>query len=203
MFEIIFEDNDFIVINKEHGVPVVRDCKDIGRKCLSDLLMEKYSEIYMVHRLDAGTSGLMIWAKSRKYQKFLSGLFETGKIVKKYKALVKGRFENPLSCFLPISKKNYHGKYKIDWENGRKCRTTFYPMEIREKTTLLDVILYTGRSHQIRVHLKALGFPLFMDYQYNRNTPHNVRDLSLQCAEIIFFDTYKNIEFKFSLKNIL
>ncbi|MGM0608650.1 MAG: RluA family pseudouridine synthase [Candidatus Muiribacteriota bacterium] len=187
MYKTVFEDDKILIINKSHNIPVVKDGKDIGRPYLLKLLREKYNRrIYMIHRLDAGTGGLMIWAKKRKYQKKISNLFENHSVNKEYLAIVKGTINKAVSVFAPISKKNYHGKYKVDFENGRNAQTTIYPERNYDKYALVKVKLFTGRSHQIRVHLKHIKHPLLFDYQYNLSTKWNEKRLTLMCYKLGF-----------------
>lgn len=196
-FKIIHEDDDIIVLDKAHGVLVIEDRYDQDIPCLRGILRDIYGKIFVVHRLDSGTGGLMVFAKNEQTHRKLSVQFEKGGVEKEYYALVEGRFDSPITCMLPISKVNYHGKYKINFKSGRNAITTFYPLEYYKDSTLLKVIPYTGRTHQIRVHLKALKHPLVRDFLYNKKTDD--RKLTLQSSKISFFHTTKNVRLSYSI----
>ncbi len=201
---IVFENTDFIIINKSHGIPVAPDCKDIGRECLHQILKQKYNNnIYMIHRLDAGTAGLMVWAKNKKTQRELSCQFENGEVYKEYIAVAKGKIANPLSIIAPITKKNYHGRYKINFENGLQARTTIYPLKHLKKNTMLKIILHTGRTHQIRVHLKHIKHPIAVDYQYNLSTKFDEKRLTLMCSKLCFCYNGKKVEYEAEISDFI
>ncbi|MCA1928161.1 MAG: RluA family pseudouridine synthase [Calditerrivibrio sp.] len=194
-FKLIHEDDDILVLDKAHGVLVIEDRYDQNIPCLRSVLKNIYRRIFIVHRLDSGTGGLMVFAKNEQAHKKLSIQFESGKVEKEYYALVEGRFDSPVTCMLPISKVNYHGKYKINFKSGRDSITTFYPLEYYKNSTLLKVVPYTGRTHQIRVHLKALKHPLVNDFLYNKKTDD--KRLTLQSCKLSFFHPTKNIKLSY------
>ncbi len=183
-FDLLYEDDDIVVVNKSHGLLVIPDRYDENLPTLKGLLSEKYGKILVVHRLDYGTGGVMVFARNELSHKKLCFQFENGGVRKLYYAICRGIFPTDLTCLLPISKVNYHGKYKINFKSGRKSITSFYVVERFSDRTLLKVEPHTGRSHQIRVHLKALKYPLIQDFLYNEKIDD--KRLSLQAYFLEF-----------------
>ena len=181
---VVYEDESIVVLSKPHGRLVTEDRYDKNIPHLKKMLSEYYGNIYVVHRLDKGTGGLMVFAKNRDAHRFLCSAFEKGEVAKEYLCLVKGRFEDAVTCMLPLASRAQRGKYKINFKSGRKAVTSFYPVKIGEKCSLVKGELYTGRTHQVRVHLKALGHPLFQDFLYNEKIDD--KRLTLFCSSITF-----------------
>jgi RluA family pseudouridine synthase len=206
-FKLVYDDNDIVVVDKEHGVHVIEDRYDKSIICLKSILASIYGRIFVVHRLDSGTGGLMVFAKNEKAHRMLSIQFEKGMVKKEYFAIVEGEFKYPVTCLLPISKVNYHGRYKINFKSGKSAQTSFFPEKILKDRTLVKAIPYTGRSHQIRVHLKALKHPLLQDFLYNRKIDD--KRLSLQASSLSFVHPETGLEINFSvdlsdfMKNLL
>ncbi|ADR18616.1 RluA family pseudouridine synthase [Calditerrivibrio nitroreducens] len=194
-FEIVYDDDDILVVNKGHGLLVVPDRYDKDLPNLKDLLTEIYGRIFVVHRLDYGTSGIMVFAKNERSHRSLSIQFERSEVDKRYYAICKGVFPADLTCMLPISKVNYHGRYKINFKSGRKALTSFSVLDRFSDKTLIDVVPLTGRSHQIRVHLKALGYPLYYDFLYNEKRED--KRLTLQAYYLRFRHPVKSTTMEF------
>ncbi|MCX8084631.1 MAG: pseudouridine synthase [Calditerrivibrio sp.] len=194
-YDIVFEDNDIIVLNKIHGVLVIPDRYDDKLPHLKGLLLERYKKIFVVHRLDFGTGGLVVFAKNELAHRDLSMQFEKGEVYKEYYALVKGSFPYDVTCMLPISKVNYHGRYKINFKSGRKAITSFFVLEKFSDRSFLKVVPLTGRAHQIRVHLRALGFPLLQDFLYGERLED--KRLTLQAYFLRFKHPSKSREISF------
>jgi RluA family pseudouridine synthase len=183
-YEILYEDRYLVVVNKPHSLLVVEDRYDKSLVTLKQLLTDRYKKIFVVHKLDFGTAGIILFAKDDNTHKKLCHIFETGTVYKEYFAIVEGINFLPVTVMLPISKRNYHGKYKINFTSGRSAITSFIPIEEKFNKTLLRCILYTGRTHQIRVHLKAIKYPLYNDFLYNKKTED--KRLTLMCNRISF-----------------
>lgn len=166
--EILFENNDFIVVNKPHGMAVVKGRNRIDDIVLYDTLLAMYKSLYLVHRLDAGTGGLMVLAKNKKFCLDLTKEFEKHNVTKKYLCICDGILEKAVTLMLPISKRNYKGLYKVNFKSGKKSITSFYPVAQCSGKSVVLAIPLTGRTHQIRVHLKSMKIPLTGDYIYNR-----------------------------------
>ena len=170
---IVYEDDYFVVVDKPHGLHVINDRYNNERVTLKYLLEKKYGKIYIVHRLDAGTGGLIISAKDKKTHKDLNDLFATRQVIKQYLCITEGAVDVPVTLMLPISRRNYHGRYKINFKSGKRAITSFYPIVSNMNVGLVMAIPFTGRTHQIRVHLKALKKPLYIDKLYNKQGTDN------------------------------
>jgi RluA family pseudouridine synthase len=166
--EVIFENNDFIIVNKPHGMSVIRGRNRIDDVLLYDALLTKYKDLFLVHRLDASAAGLMVFAKNKTFCSFLTEQFEKHKIIKKYLCICDGILDAPKTVMLPISKRNYRGKYKINFKSGTKAITSFFPLGRNKEKSLILAMPITGRTHQIRLHLKSIGVPIIDDYLYNK-----------------------------------
>jgi 23S rRNA pseudouridine1911/1915/1917 synthase len=119
----------------------------------------------IVHRLDAGTSGLMIVAKDDETHRALARLFRTHEVDRRYLALVRGRVEQQgFAVDAPLGRRA--ARMSVDVGEGRPSRTAFEVRERFEGATLLEAIPRTGRTHQIRVHLSAIGHPILGDRPY-------------------------------------
>lgn len=164
---ILFENEDYIVINKPSHVPSVNE--RTADRSVSILKMAKeYSfDAQCGHRLDKETSGALAIAKNPAAYRHLSMQFEHREVVKRYHAVVNGLHNlDSISVFLPISPIKDGTAVKIDRIKGKAAETIFFTLKQFKKHTLMECIPLTGRMHQIRVHLMCLKAPIVCDPTY-------------------------------------
>lgn len=169
---IVFENDDFLVVEKPAGMVTTKEGKD--KNTLEDWLREARSNDLprngIIHRLDKGTSGLLLVAKNEKSFLIFKKQFKDRSVTKKYYCLVCGESVGDGSIDLPINRSKYgFGKFGVSVD-GRRALTEFRLIKkyIRDskKYSLLEINLKTGRTHQIRVHLSHLRWPLVGDKLY-------------------------------------
>lgn len=166
-YEIIYEDDNLLVVNKSAGVYSIDPRHNTPDHVLKDLLGKKYNEIFIVHRLDRETSGLILFAKNQESHRIMSQQFAENKIEKSYYAFVDGHmdFEGVFLIDVPIFIDP--GKYKVRIDpKGKPSRTKIRIIESYTNYTMLEAKLITGRTHQIRIHLQYMGHPLIVDKLY-------------------------------------
>lgn len=165
MLDILFEDDDIIVLNKPAGLLSIPD--RFGKEAsLKSLLLEKFGNIFTVHRLDQQTSGLIIFAKNAESHKQISELFEGRTIIKKYFGLVNGRppQQGIIEEFMmehPIRK-----GYMMIHAKGKESKTSYEVVKYFKQYAWVSFQIHTGRTHQIRVHAKHIGHPIVSDELY-------------------------------------
>ncbi len=135
-------------------------------------LRKKFDELYVVHRLDKDTSGVMLWATDANAHKYLSQLFEGRAVEKIYNALVMGQppYESGM-IEIPIATHPANDGRMITSPNGKEAVTGFKLLEHFGKYAWMAFKLYTGRTHQIRVHARHAGMPLVADPVYGDGKP--------------------------------
>ena len=168
---VVFENNDFVAINKPSGLLTIPDRMQ-SEKSLKEFLKEKYVEIFTVHRLDKDTSGLVLFAKNEATHKHLSMLFEERKVEKYYVGIVLGNPVNKTgSIEAPIGENPAHKGLMNVHRNGKPSHTTYEVMDANRHYSMVSFQLHTGRTHQIRVHSKEIGHPLACDELYGDGKP--------------------------------
>lgn len=170
---IVYEDEDLLVVYKPAGLLTVDD--DRGSTNLYSLLKERESRsplrrdrLFVVHRLDRDTSGLLIFARSARVKDVLQSAFEEGAVERRYEAVVSGR-RLPLDKTLRVTinlAQDQKGNIKVVSRGGKECVTYIRCLAQGEQRSLLDVSLLTGRRNQIRLSLKTLGCPIVGDSKY-------------------------------------
>jgi len=171
--DITFENDDFFVINKNSGLTVHPGAGQKDNTLINGILNIRKEQrdiprYGLVHRLDKDTSGLMLVAKNLKSHTILTELIQAKKIQRNYYALVHGVPISGQTINLPIGR---HTKNRLLYcvkEGGREAITHFRIDKRFKNFSLLDVELETGRTHQIRVHLKHIGHPIAGDMSYNK-----------------------------------
>lgn len=175
--DIIYEDNDILVVNKQKGM-VVHPAAGNPEGTLVNAVMAHCKgnlsgiggELRpgIVHRLDKDTSGLLIIAKNDKAHINLSEQIQNRKVKKIYVALVRGIVpENEATIDMPIARSTKDRKKMAVDKNGKQAITYFKVLQRFEKYTYLQVCIETGRTHQIRVHMAEIGHPVVGDYTYS------------------------------------
>ncbi len=171
--EIIYQDDDIVVLNKASGILSVPGRLLEHQDCLQKRVQRTLPSATIVHRLDMATSGLMIMALNKPAHVNISRQFEQRKTQKSYLARVFGNLEKKTGCVdLPlICDWPNRPKQKVDHENGKKSLTHYKVLSHNDKTenelsTLVELTPITGRSHQLRVHMLALGHPILGDKLY-------------------------------------
>ena len=171
LFSILYEDQYIIVTLKRPGLLVIPD-RFKREVSLRDILREIYNlPIYTVHRIDRGTAGIVLFAKDLETHRALSIQFQKKQVTKRYLAIIEGILSKPyLNINLPIRKLGHGNKYKVDKIRGKPAMTRVMLRERFENYnyTLVEIEPVTGKSHQIRVHLAYIGYPLAIDYLYNK-----------------------------------
>lgn len=167
---ILLHTDRAIAVNKPPGVAAIPGRDPRRGPSLRERLEARLKQrVFVVHRLDRDTSGVMIFALDADAHRHLSMAFERGFVVKKYLALVKGRLERPLDVDQPlVAARRNRMRVARKGERGKPARTLIRPLEIFQDASLVEVEPTTGRSHQIRVHLLHAGHPLLVDPQYAR-----------------------------------
>ena len=186
--DITFENDDFFVINKKSGLTVHPGAGQKDQTLINGILhirgeQRDIPRYGLVHRLDKDTSGLMVLAKNLKSHTILTELIQAKSIQRKYYALVHGRPISGQKIDLPIGR---HLKNRLLFcvkDGGRDAITHFKIKKRFKNFSLLDVQLETGRTHQIRVHLKHIGHPIAGDLSYNNIT--NWKDATPRELEVI------------------
>ncbi len=169
-FEIIFEDDFLIAINKPSGLLSIpdREGKEIS---LKTILQNKYGEIFTVHRLDKYTSGVLVFAKDETTHKQLSQLFENRDTEKIYYGLVNGSLTHEHGKIeVPIMRHSADRKMCIS-EKGKPSLTEYQVLENFKRFSWVKFIIHTGRTHQIRVHAQYIGNSIVCDELYGSPEP--------------------------------
>jgi 23S rRNA pseudouridine955/2504/2580 synthase/23S rRNA pseudouridine1911/1915/1917 synthase len=173
--EVLFEDEYLLVINKPAGLLVIPDHWDPTLPNLIELLTLRYEQsrnkeaqtLWVVHRIDKETSGLVLFARHPDMHSALNQWFEEGKIEKKYLAIVRGapqRLKDTIDLPIHLSAGK---KFRMEiHKSGKPAITQYKVIEKFRLFSLLEITPKTGRTHQIRVHLSGIGCPLAVDQMY-------------------------------------
>lgn len=186
--DIVYEDEDIIVVNKPAGMPVHPSLNNY-RNSLANALMYYYQQqekpfiFRCTNRLDRDTSGLTVIAKHMVSSSILSSMTARHEIEREYLAVVRGSVV-PSSGTIdaPIGRTGSSLiERKIDFEHGERAVTHYHVVKEENGHSLVSLILETGRTHQIRVHMKYIGFPLVGDYLYNPDMEYIQRQALHSC----------------------
>ena len=184
--EIIEETEDWIALNKPAGLLSIpdREGKEVSLKAI---LQDKFGEIFTVHRLDRDTTGVIIFAKTAEAHRFLSQQFEERTVEKRYLGLVngiptdkEGRMESAIG-----EHPSKRGMMAI-LKKGKPSMTDYEVKEEFGKYALVEFIIHTGRTHQIRAHLKAIDHPVAGDPEYGTPGRLGLERQFLHAARLAF-----------------
>ncbi len=209
---IIYEDEDVIIVNKEKGMVVHPANGNYSGTMVNSLMYshkDKLSSINgiirpgIVHRIDKDTSGILVVAKNDNAHKVLSGQFKEHSINRKYIALAKGIIkEDKLDIDLPIGRSSKdRKKMAVTYKNSRRAVTHILVLKrfYNSNITLVEVTLETGRTHQIRVHMSYMGHPLVGDEVYGKKDIKYKTNGQMLHASLLGFihpTSHKYVEFK-------
>jgi 23S rRNA pseudouridine1911/1915/1917 synthase len=169
--DIIFENNEFVVVNKPAGMLSIPD-RTQSEPSLKDLLIERYVKIFTVHRLDKETSGIILFAKDEATHKYFSKKFEEREVEKYYLALVYGTLSSATGTIdAPIMEHPVFKGQMVVNRKGKPSVTDYEVVEALGKYSLVKFRIHTGRTHQIRVHAKEIGHPIACDPLYGDGKP--------------------------------
>ncbi|MGD8233173.1 bifunctional tRNA pseudouridine(32) synthase/23S rRNA pseudouridine(746) synthase RluA [Vibrio sp. TRT 1302] len=188
--EIVFEDEHILAVNKPSGLLSVPGRAAEHYDSMWSRLMENYPDVQVVHRLDMDTSGLMVFAKHKHAERALKKQFQYRLTHKVYYARVwgyveqqEGELDFPLICDWPN-----RPRQKVCYQDGKPSKTIFQVVKREEKTTIVRLLPVTGRSHQLRVHMQALGHPIVGDEFYAEQEAYEYSNrLELHAAELSFY----------------
>lgn len=173
--DIVYEDDELLVINKAPNLIVHPTLKKADITLANGIVAYLNKVPRFFNRLDMDTSGLIIIAKTAFAQSYLQNF---GELTKKYLAIVEGKLDKEQIVEAKIYRDGDKLARIVD-DRGQEAKTKFIPLEYNEDkdVSLVECELYTGRTHQIRVHLKHIGHSLVGDKLYNENLKYKVRQL--------------------------
>lgn len=177
--QVVYEDEIILIVFKPKGLLVHSDGNE--EETLSDMVKDyyldkPYIDVQPVHRLDYETTGLVMFSKSEIFQPLLDKLMSQSQIRRQYLAFVKAKVkEENFTVNKPIGKDRHDSRRRVVSKNGQSALTKFRLLGSRNGISVLRCILDTGRTHQIRVHLASMNYPIINDELYGVNDKSLVR----------------------------
>jgi len=170
MISILFEDADVVVVDKPEGLAAIPERRPQGDSLLESLQAQREEKLFIVHRIDKGTSGVIVFARNAQAHRFLNDQFEARQVEKTYLALVHGLVAEDTGRIDRALRQCGSGRVAVDPGRGKPSVTDFHVLERFASHTLVEAHPRTGRRHQIRVHLYHLGHPVAGDPLYGDPT---------------------------------
>ena len=203
---ILYEDQDILVVDKTNGLLSISNGKTRENTAyyrLNDYVRKgnpkSRNRIFIVHRLDKDTSGILVFAKNEKAKRYLQD--EWGKFKKTYYAVVHGTLsekEGLITSYL--AENSIHRMYTVmDSKKGKLSRTGYKVLKESKRYSLLEIDLLTGRKNQVRVHFSEKGFPVAGDKMYGKKEK-GVKRLTLHAASISLLHPHTKKELIFKTK---
>ena len=174
--KVIYEDKNILVVDK----PAFLTADDVAKR---------YEKAILLNRLDKETSGVMMFAKNEDFQKKAITEFAQNRVYKEYVAIVDGKVIEEIVIDKPIltTKDRGMAKSKIDLKKGKPAKSTVYPVLVEGHKSKVKIVIESGRTHQIRVHLNSVGLPIIGDAIYGR-TASNINRVLLHSKITRIFD---------------
>jgi len=171
--ELLYEDDSVVVAAKPEGVASIPSVG--GGVCALELLSVGRSEkLYVVHRLDKGVSGVLLFAKTATAHRELNLRFQNRQVDKYYLAVLSGKPFEPRGAIEKPLRQFGSGRTGVDLEKGKPCRTEYELLGSSDGFSLVRIKLITGRRHQIRAHFYSVGCPVAGDMRYGDRTKQRV-----------------------------
>ena len=205
--EILYEDKDIIVVNKPAGLLTIAT-ENEKEKTLYHLVSDytkksnKNNKVFIIHRLDKETSGIVIFAKSEKIKKLYQNNWDDLVLYRGYTAVLEGtlpKYRGKIVQYLKENRDSFK-VYVTDKNNGKKAVTLYKVLKENDNYTLVDIEIQTGRKNQIRVHLSDINHPILGDTKYN-GKKSSLNRLALHSDTLIIkhYKTNKIMEFNASI----
>lgn len=198
--KIIYEDEHLLLIDKPAGIPVLPDGWEKDAPYLVRALEDQFGKIFIVHRLDKVTSGVMVFARDAETHRALNLQFENHDARKTYHALVEGnpKWEEKVARHPLRANVGHKHRTMVDDKNGKPSETRFRVMKRYQEAAFIEAKPMTGRTHQIRVHAYALGHPLVGDVLYGAQGPYSTGRPMLHAQTLSFIHPATNERMKFT-----
>ncbi len=183
---IVYEDDDLLIIDKPAPLSAMRSPRRKNGS-LEEMMLRYLPVFRPVNRLDKGTSGLMVVAKNAYAQSILQSTLHSADFIRAYLAVVEGELKQERGRVeLPIGKISENSVQRTVRADGKLCRTDYEVLERGNGRSLVRLVLSTGRTHQIRVHMAALGTPVAGDYLYGTPLPELPNRFALHSSYLRF-----------------
>jgi RluA family pseudouridine synthase len=188
MLEIIHQDKSIIVLDKPAELPVLPEGWEPDAPYLRQMLENEYGKIFVVHRLDKVTSGVMVFARTAEAHRALNRQFERHEVEKVYHALVEGLPPWDEHTARHMLQTNVGRKHRtvVVHKRGKNSETHFKVLKRGQDLALVEARPKTGRTHQVRVHLSALGYPLLGDVLYGGSETDLIARPALHALSLTF-----------------
>jgi RluA family pseudouridine synthase len=198
--KILYEDHYLIIVDKPGGLSVLPDGWEKDSEYLVKILEEQYGKIFIVHRLDKLTSGVMVFARDAETHRALNIQFDNHEAQKTYHAILEGnpKWEEKTAKHPLRSNVGHKHRTMVDDKNGKPSETRFRVIKRYQESALVEARPMTGRTHQIRVHAYALGHPLVEDVLYGARDFYGLPRPMLHAQSLTFIHPATKERVKFS-----
>lgn len=197
---ILYQDQHLILINKPAGLSVLPDGWEKDSDYLVKLLEQQFGKVFIVHRLDKITSGVMVFARNADTHRTLNIQFEQHTAQKTYHAILEGnpKWDDKTAKHPLRANVGHKHRTMVDNKHGKPSETHFRVIKRYEESALVEAKPMTGRTHQIRVHAYALGHPLVEDVLYGARDRYGLPRPMLHAQSLSFIHPATNERVKFS-----